>query len=103
MPYHSFHSSASFVHDAALVVQHRLSCNMQRNMQLATLVAAASLCAVEARVALLPNYTWSNLAWGFRYGGIDTTAGAKVITVDPDVVKAPAVAGYKAGGQLVSW
>ncbi len=76
---------------------------MQRNMQLAALVAAASLCAVEARIALLPNYTWSNLAWGFPDGGIDTTAGAKVITVDPDYVKATAVAGYKAGGQLVSW
>jgi hypothetical protein len=91
------------VHDAALVVQNRSSCVTQRKMKLATLVAAASICTVKARVALLPNYTWSNLAWGFPDGGIDTTAGAKVITVDPDFVKATAVAGYKAGGQIVSW
>jgi hypothetical protein len=72
-------------------------------MHLASLLAFVSLCAAEARVALLPSYTWGNLAWGFPNGGVDNPAGAKVITVDPDVVTATVLAGYKAGGQLVSW
>jgi hypothetical protein len=72
-------------------------------MYLASLLAVVSLCAAEARVALLPSYTWSNLAWGFPNGGVDDAAGAKVVTVDPDVVTATVLAQYKARGQLVSW